>query len=109
MVGCLLSHASYDFRDSIFLLRRGARGLYAAGSPAVPAYALRLVAAHFALYVPLGPFMILNMAGNRKRAFKKRAQAAHLDGEVGDEHILRPTRREDARQGPSGGGSHGPT
>ena len=43
----------------------------------MPAYALRLVAAHFALYVPLGPFMILNMAGNRKRAFKKRNQAAH--------------------------------
>ena len=77
MVGCLLSACFVRFRAIRFLICGVPRGLYAAGSPAVPAYALRLVAAHFALCVPLGPFMILNMAGNRKRAFKKRAQAAH--------------------------------
>lgn len=38
---------------------------------------MRLITLHMALYIPLAPFMVLNMWGNKKRAYKKRAQSAN--------------------------------
>lgn len=38
---------------------------------------MRLIAFHLFTYIPLGPYMILNMFGNRKRAYKKRKIAAN--------------------------------
>ena len=38
---------------------------------------IRVIILHLLSYVPLGPFMILNMWGNKKRSEKKRAKAAN--------------------------------